>query len=38
MGRPSDRGEGVRLITDYGAYEWAMRVKAAQKAKKDQKS
>ena len=37
MAQPSDRSEGVRLITDYGAYEWAMRVKAAQAAKKAKK-
>ena len=34
MAQPSDRAPGVRLITDYGAYEWAMRVKASQEAKK----
>lgn len=34
MGRPSDRSFGVRLITDYGALDWALDQKAKKEAKK----
>ncbi len=27
MGRPVDRSEGVLLVTDYGALEWALKKK-----------
>lgn len=27
MGKPSDRIKGVRLITDYGALDWAIQKK-----------
>ena len=37
MGRPADRTAGVRLITDYGALEWALRVKREREAKKANK-
>lgn len=33
MGRPSDRSQGVRLVTDYGALEWALARKAELEAK-----
>lgn len=39
MGRPSDRSKGVKLVTDYGALEWALAkrdelaAKAAEEAK-----
>ena len=38
MGRPSDRVEGVVLVTDYGALEWALELKRRQEAKKAKKS
>ena len=33
MGRPSDRSQGVKLVTDYGALEWALARKAELEAK-----
>ncbi len=33
MGRPSDRSQGVKLVTDYGALEWALAKKAELEAK-----
>jgi len=36
MGRPSDRSSGVRLITDYGALEWALAQKAKNEAKREE--
>lgn len=40
MGRPSDRSQGVKLVTDYGALEWALAKKAEleEKAKEEAKS
>ena len=38
MGRPSDRSTGVRLITDYGALEWALAQKEKQESKKREDS
>lgn len=34
MGRPVDRVKGVRLITDYGALDWAMSVLKLQQEEK----
>lgn len=34
MGRPADRSSGVRLVTDYGALDWALDQKAKKEAKK----
>lgn len=36
MGRPSDRAFGVRLVTDYGALEWALAQKEKQETEKNQ--
>ena len=39
MGRPADRVEGVRLITDYGAGEWlkeALEKKRGGKVRKEE--
>ena len=37
MGRPADRAPGVVLITDYGALDRALAMKARQEAKKQEK-
>ena len=37
MGRPADRVEGVRLITDYGAGEWLRRALLEKRGVKDKK-
>ena len=37
MGRPADRSKGVRLITDYGALEWALEIKKKQEEEKKAK-
>lgn len=34
MGRPADRANGVVLVTDYGALEYALRLKAKREAQK----
>lgn len=33
MGRPADRIEGVKLVTDYGALDRALQIKAEKEAK-----
>ena len=40
MGRPSDRSQGVKLVTDYGALEWALakRDELAAKATEEAKN
>ncbi len=37
MGRPVDRVEGVVLVTDYGALDRALELKARQEAEKKAK-
>lgn len=37
MGKPADRLPGVRLITDYGALEWALEMKRKQEEEKKDK-
>ena len=34
MGRPADRTNGVRLVTDYGVLERALEIKARKEAER----
>ena len=36
MGRPVDRAKGVILVTDYGALDWALDLRARKAAKREE--